>query len=537
MNAASQMLQGKSSLIPFFPFQIKALMDILDPSDQHAIDYPTFRTKIRQALNASIRTARSNTNFAMMIELIAAIVAVVNFVYIIVLTSSFSAGWLDSIILSIGSAITVLGTFELVVRFNPTRIANFTPITRLNPTFDGLALVGALVSGYGILGRPFGVAHSMDCLLTGRAIDTIRIMRFFPMFRDVVRRSSDVVPALAGPLFCVLTTIHVFVSLGIALWGGAIDAEYLATLTNLTPLYYLNNFNSYAEGLVTIFNVLVVNDWHAIAQVFLHSSRCSSPYIVYPFFVATICCAVFIMVNVITAFFVQCKSDVASHCVSTERPLTNLLFKAFVHDEENSSRTGDFSIKTGGNATAKHIAAARGLTELSEPAEEEPFIAAEEVSIKSDASTVFAFDVYEREGFDQIMRTVSGGATTQEQDSFARNVCDYLEVFESLTPGREKVGYMLCCQHSMNRFGNRRFQNSASDYLNPDVLHKVVGDMHSELLVLTTRRRFENRCLVREFPHRSDPSLRLVITGSLLRHQPAVSLLVSRVQSTIVNDP
>jgi hypothetical protein len=290
-------------------------MDILDPSDQHAIDYPTFRTKIRQALNASIRTARSNTSFAMMVELVAVLVAAVNFVYVILLTSSFSAGWFDSIMLSAGSAITFLGMFELVIRFNPTRIANFTPITRLNPTFDGLALVGALVSGYGILGYVFGVENSMDYLLTGRAIDTIRIMRFFPMFRDVVRRSSDVVPALAGPLFCVLTTIHVFVSLGIALWGGAVDTQYLATLSDLTPLYYLNNFNSYVEGLVTIFNVLVVNDWHSIAQVFLHANRCSSPYIVYPFFVAAICCAVFIMLNVVTAFFVECKLDISSQGV------------------------------------------------------------------------------------------------------------------------------------------------------------------------------------------------------------------------------
>lgn len=515
--------------------QIKALMDILDPSDQHAIDYPTFRTKIRQALNASIRTARSNTGFAMMVELIAVLVAAVNFVYVIILTSSISSLF-DSIILSAGSAITFFGVFELVVRFNPTRIANFTPITRLNPTFDGLALVGALLSTYGILGHAVGVEHSMDFLVTGRAIDTIRIMRFFPMFRDVVRRSSDVVPALAGPLFCVLTTMHIFVSLGIALWGGAIDTEFLATRTDLTPLYYLNNFNSYVEGLVTVFNVLVVNDWHAIAQVFLHANRCSSPYIVYPFFVAAICCAVFIMVNVVTAFFVECKSCISSRSINSDD--NSLPLEAFVNDEESyPTRSGDFNIKTGENTATRRVATARGLTELSEPAEEEPFTASDEVSAKSETSTVFAYDVYEREGFDQIMRTVAGSAAADEHEMFARSVSNYFEIFESLTPGREKVGYLLCCQKSMNRFGNRRFQNSAKDYLNPDALHKVVGDMHSELMVLTSRRRFENRCLVREFPHRADPSLRLEITASLLRQQPAVSLLVSRLRSRNSKEP
>lgn len=160
----------------------------------------------------------------------------------------------------------------------------------------------------GIVQYVAGYEFSIDYMLMGRAIDMIRIMRFFQIFRDVVRRSADVLPALAGPVLLVLATIHVFVYLGMGLWGGAVDVDVLATNSNITSLYYLNNFNSYTEGLVTVFNVLVVNDWHAIAEVFLYSNRCSSPTIVYPYFIATLCCGVFIMLNVITAFFVECES-------------------------------------------------------------------------------------------------------------------------------------------------------------------------------------------------------------------------------------
>ena len=159
----------------------------------------------------------------------------------------------------------------------------------------------------GIVQYVAGYKSATDYLLMGRAIDMIRIMRFFQIFRDVVRRSSDVLPAMAGPVILVLTVLHVFVYLGIALWGGAINVDALAQNANIAPLYYLNNFNSYTEGLVTMFNVLVVNDWHAIAQVFLYADRCSSPWFVYPFFICGICFGVFIMLNVITAFFVECK--------------------------------------------------------------------------------------------------------------------------------------------------------------------------------------------------------------------------------------
>jgi hypothetical protein len=322
----------------------------VDPSNQHIIDYPTFRTKIRQALNASIRTSRNASNFAMGVELIAVLVAVVNFIYVMLLASELKADWFDAIAASTGSIITLLGLLELVIRFNPLRIPNFAPITRLNGVFDGLALTAALVScigacqvscrhvdvvfldcanlilGFACLCRLWvgmvryigGHKSAIDFILMGRAIDMIRIMRFFPIFRDVVRRSADVLPAMAGPLILVLTTLHVFVYIGMAFWGGAVDIEKMSQNPNVTELYYLNNFNSYAEGLVTMFNVLVLNDWNSLAGVFIYADRCSSPLIVYPFFVAAILIAVFTMLNVITAFFVECKYRAGARCGSQE---------------------------------------------------------------------------------------------------------------------------------------------------------------------------------------------------------------------------
>ena len=152
-----------------------------------------------------------------------------------------------------------------------------------------------------------GHKSGIDHILTGRAIELVRIMRFFPMFRDVVERSVNVLPALAGPVYLILTFIHVFVCLGMALWGGAIDLDEMSQNENVEPLFYLNNFNSYREGLVAIFNIMVINDWHQVANVFLYADRCSQPYIVYPFFVLVVLIGVSIMLNVITAFFVESK--------------------------------------------------------------------------------------------------------------------------------------------------------------------------------------------------------------------------------------
>ena len=58
------------------------------------------------------------------------------------------------------------------------------------------------------------------------------------------------------------------------------------------------------QGMVTMFNVLIVNDWHAISEVFTYASWHSEPYIVYPFFVLGNLISVSIMLNCVTAFFV-----------------------------------------------------------------------------------------------------------------------------------------------------------------------------------------------------------------------------------------
>ena len=266
----------------------------------------------------------------------------------------------------------------------------------------------------------------------------IRIMRFFQIFRDVVRRSADVVPAMAGPFILVLSILHVFVYFGISLWGGAVDVEVMAQNENITSLYYLNNFNSYTEGLITMFNVLVVNDWHEIAKVFLYADRCSSPYLVYPFFIAGICFGVFIMVNVITAFFVECKFNLFWNGIISNFMHLTIYPAAFVTklgDVSGRRDNNEHSSRVGENGNEKRRLSA-SLKDLSEPVDQEPVLEADNNSSSSSKSTeIFAFDVYERGGFDQIMRTVAG-ASDQAQEAFARSICSYLEVFESLAEGR-----------------------------------------------------------------------------------------------------
>lgn len=218
-------------------------------------------------------------------------------------------------------------------------------------------------------------------------------------------------------------------------------------------------------------------------------------------------------------------------------------------DENHVSQNGSgaFRIQNSENTNVRRIRSTENISYIFKN-DEEGDNHSEDLneSIRSTASSTntdnfAAFDIYEREGFDQIMRTVAG-ASDEEQEAFARSVCNYLERFESLTSGREKVGYMVCCQQSMNRFGNRRFQTSARSFVTTEMLHKIVSDMHSELLVLTSTRKnnFGDRCLVRTFPQlagaATGTSRHLEIAATLLRHQPAATLFTSRIRPNTLSD-
>ena len=282
------------------------LMELVDPMKTCSLDYYTFRTSIREALSLTVRSARNTSLFARAVEMLSILVTGINFLFVILLTSQYKAGWFNASIAVAGSLITFFCLLELGMRCNICTMTYY-PMTRLNAVFDGLAAIGAVISCYGICAYLAGHTNGLDYLFTGRAIDMVRTMRFFSMFRDVVERSVNVLPALAGPVFLVLTTIHIFVCLGMVMWGGHVDVDELAYNEDLEALYYLNNFNSYPEGLLTIFNVLVINDWHQIAKVFLYADRFSQTYVVYPYFVIVVLIAVCILLNVITAFFVESK--------------------------------------------------------------------------------------------------------------------------------------------------------------------------------------------------------------------------------------
>ena len=105
--------------------------------------------------------------------------------------------------------------------------------------------------------------------------------------------------------------------------------------------------------------------------------------------------------------------------------------------ESASNLSKDHSIRTSENSRVKRICSSNSfspqLANTSGRPDDDSEADDADSEGSSDSSELFQFDVYEREGYDTIIQTVSGG---QQQDDYARQVCNHLELFESLIPGR-----------------------------------------------------------------------------------------------------
>ena len=251
-----------------------------------------------------------------------------------------------------------------------------------------------------------------------------------------------------------------------------------------------------------MFNVLIVNDWHAIAEVYLYASRNSQPYIVYPFFIAGNLISVSIMLNCVTAFFVG----------------------AFVAklEEEDTEESGEIRVVQQRTTQFRIDSSSRSLRRISSSG-----VSTGSNRAVSGNPDVIEFDVYERPTYDKIMKTVSGGDSEDSVEAYAKDICEKIKTFEALSPpGGPKLGFLIVCQQPVSRYGNRRFQTMAEGFMDASQVYVVASGLHAQLL---EPENCERDFVTRTFQNGYDEVL--TVKASLIRQIPPVSLLVASVAS------
>lgn len=340
-------------------------------------------------------------------------IAIVNLVYVLLLSSALEFYNNANLVIPLGTLISIMALCEVILRIRP-----FSWLRELSTTrhifLDSLAIIAALVSLLGIIAHTFDRTTGLQALLLGRALDMIRLLRFSSIFNSMIDRTGDVLPALAGPIALVISSLHIYTYCGMAIWEGAVTIGVEESILPLYGKFYridfiilllklstsfksffkdLNNFNEYSSGLLTMFNIFVVNDWHEIASVYLYADRHNSPYIVYTFFMSANLLGVSILLNVLTAFFVG-----------------SFVTKVENIRENHSDKSTSLKLKM----SSKHFDNAPEL-----------------IRSTSVSPSRSEFHVFERQGYDSVMRTITGD---EDDVSFAKRASELLQLFEKLMP-------------------------------------------------------------------------------------------------------
>ncbi|CAL5403663.1 unnamed protein product [Camellia sinensis] len=155
-------------------------------------------------------------------------------------------------------------------------------------------------------------------LLLARMLRLIRLLMHVQRYRAFVATFLTLIPSLMpylGTIFCVMC---IYCSLGLQIFGGTVNAGNpdLEGTDLAKNDYVLFNFNDYPNGMVTLFNLLVMGNWHIWMQSYKELTGTSWTYAYFvSFYLITILLLLnLVMAFVLEAFFAEMELETSENC-------------------------------------------------------------------------------------------------------------------------------------------------------------------------------------------------------------------------------
>ncbi|KAL8506571.1 hypothetical protein ACS0TY_017457 [Phlomoides rotata] len=141
-------------------------------------------------------------------------------------------------------------------------------------------------------------------LLIARMLRLIRLLMHVQQYRAFVATFLTLIPSLIpylGTIFCVLC---IYCSIGVQIFGGMVNAgNPNLSETDLDDNdYLLFNFNDYPNGMITLFNLLVMGNWQAWMQSYEVLAGTAWTHV---YFVSFYLITVLLLLNLVVAFVLE----------------------------------------------------------------------------------------------------------------------------------------------------------------------------------------------------------------------------------------
>ncbi|XP_048422392.1 two pore calcium channel protein 1 isoform X3 [Pyrus x bretschneideri] len=155
-------------------------------------------------------------------------------------------------------------------------------------------------------------------LIIARMLRLIRLLMYVQRYRAFVATFLTLIPSLMpylGTIFCVMC---IYCTLGVQVFGGIVnDGNALLGGSELYENdYLLFNFNDYPNGMVTLFNLLVMGNWHLWMEGYqeITGTWWSIVYFVSFYLVTVVLLLNLVMAFVLEAFFAEMDLELSEKC-------------------------------------------------------------------------------------------------------------------------------------------------------------------------------------------------------------------------------
>jgi hypothetical protein len=148
--------------------------------------------------------------------------------------------------------------------------------------------------------------HFVRIVFGLRALRLLRLLRL-TIADAVAAQLLRLVPKFAGLLTCLLCLFAFYAQLGVFFFGGRINEDdWPESVGGVAPAgYILMNYNDFASALITLFALLVVNNWHVQMEV---AVAVTGPY-ARLYFISWYLVAVTLMLNLVVAYVLDIDKD------------------------------------------------------------------------------------------------------------------------------------------------------------------------------------------------------------------------------------
>ncbi|KAH7861661.1 hypothetical protein Vadar_029050 [Vaccinium darrowii] len=179
-------------------------------------------------------------------------------------------------------------------------------------------------------------------LLLARMLRLFRLLMHVQRYRAFLATFLSLVPSLMpylGTIFCVMC---IYCSLGVQIFGGLVYAgNPKLDGTDLDENdYLLFNFNDYPNGMVTLFNLLVMNNWEIWMQSYIDLTGTSWTciYFISFYLIAVLLLLSLVVAFVLEAFFAETELETLEKCEDRGQEAGGKARRRYIGSKSRSER-------------------------------------------------------------------------------------------------------------------------------------------------------------------------------------------------------